>query len=38
VLEGDAVSRGVTLRATDALNNTASARGEVPEATASGRR
>jgi sugar lactone lactonase YvrE len=37
VLEGDAVSRGVTLRATDALNNTASARGEIPEA-ASGRR
>jgi sugar lactone lactonase YvrE len=29
VLEGDAVSRGVTLRATDALNNTASARGET---------
>jgi len=38
VLEGDAVSRGVTLRATDALNNTASARGEVPEPAASGRR
>jgi sugar lactone lactonase YvrE len=37
VLEGDAVTRGVTLRATDALNNTASARGEAPEA-ASGRR
>ncbi len=38
VLEGDAVSRGVTLRATDALNNTASARGEMSEPTASGRR
>jgi len=38
VLEGDAVSRGVTLRATDALNNTASARGEIPEPAASGRR
>ena len=39
VLEGDAVARGVTLRATDALNNTASARGEVPEpSAASGRR
>jgi hypothetical protein len=37
VLEGDAVSRGVTLRATDALNNTASTRGEAPEP-ASGRR
>ena len=37
VLETDAVSRGVTLRATDGLNNTASARGEIPEA-ASGRR
>ena len=37
VLEGDAVSRGVTLRATDALNNTASTRGEVSEP-ASGRR
>ena len=37
VLEGDAVSRGVTLRATDALNNTASARGETTEP-ASGRR
>jgi sugar lactone lactonase YvrE len=36
-LEGDAVSRGVTLRATDALNNAASARGEVSEP-ASGRR
>ncbi len=29
ILEGDAVARGVTLRATDALNNTSSARGEV---------
>jgi len=38
VLEGDAVARGVTLRATDALNNTASARGEMPEPAASGRR
>ena len=38
VLEGDAVARGVTLRATDALNNTASARGEMPESAASGRR
>jgi hypothetical protein len=37
LLEGDAVSRGVTLRATDALNNTASTRGEVSEP-ASGRR
>ena len=37
VLEGEAVSRGVTLRATDALNNTASTRGEVAEP-ASGRR
>jgi sugar lactone lactonase YvrE len=37
LLEGDAVSRGVTLRATDALNNTASTRGEVAEP-ASGRR
>ena len=37
VLEGDAVSRGVTLRATDALNNTASARGEITDP-ASGRR
>jgi sugar lactone lactonase YvrE len=37
LLEGDAVSRGVTLRATDALNNTASSRGEVSEP-ASGRR
>jgi sugar lactone lactonase YvrE len=37
VLEGDAVSRGVTLRATDALNNTASARGETTDP-ASGRR
>jgi sugar lactone lactonase YvrE len=29
VLEADAVSRGVTLRATDALNNTSSARGDT---------
>ncbi len=38
VLEGDAVARGVMLRATDALNNIASARGETPEPAASGRR
>jgi sugar lactone lactonase YvrE len=37
LLEGDAVTRGVTLRATDALNNTASTRGEASEP-ASGRR
>jgi sugar lactone lactonase YvrE len=37
LLEGDAVTRGVTLRATDALNNTASTRGEANEP-ASGRR
>jgi sugar lactone lactonase YvrE len=38
VIEGEAASRGVTLRATDALNNTASARGETSESSASGRR
>jgi len=31
VLEGEAVARGVTLRATDALNNTSSARGETTQ-------
>jgi sugar lactone lactonase YvrE len=36
VLEGDAGARGVILRATDALSNVASARGEAPEP--SGRR
>jgi sugar lactone lactonase YvrE len=36
-LEGDAVSRGVTLRATDALNNTASTRGEAGGAASGGR-
>jgi hypothetical protein len=30
VLEGEAAARGVILRATDALNNVASARGEAP--------
>ena len=29
ILEGDAASRGVILRATDALNNTSSVRGET---------
>jgi sugar lactone lactonase YvrE len=41
VLEGEAAARGVILRAADALNNVASARGEAPPATApvgSGRR
>ena len=38
VLDGDAGARGVILRATDALNNVASARGEAPTADASGRR
>ena len=39
-LDGDAAARAVTLRATDALNNVASARGEAPAATpsTSGRR
>jgi len=32
VLEGDTAARGVILRATDALNNVASARGEAPPA------
>jgi flavin-binding protein dodecin len=30
VLEGEAAARGVIIRATDALNNVASARGEPP--------
>jgi hypothetical protein len=38
VLEGDAGARGLILRATDALNNVASARGEVPTPEPSGRR
>ena len=41
VLEGEAAARGVILRAADALNNVASARGEAPPPTApvgSGRR
>mgnify|MGYP006272570435 CR=1 FL=1 len=39
VLEGDPAARGVILRATDAVNNTASGRGEAPQpAAASGRR
>jgi hypothetical protein len=37
VLEGEAAARGVIVRATDALNNVASARGEAPAA-GSGRR
>jgi hypothetical protein len=39
-LEGEAASRGVILRATDALNNVANARGEAPATTepAAGRR
>jgi hypothetical protein len=36
VLDGEAAARGVILRATDALNNVSSARGEAPPA--SGRR
>jgi hypothetical protein len=32
VLEGEAAARGVIIRATDALNNIASARGEAPAA------
>ena len=36
VLDGDAGARGLILRAADALNNVASARGEAPEP--SGRR
>src|SRR5262245_2458943 len=38
VLDGDAGARGVILRATDALNNVASARGEAPATDPSGRR
>ena len=42
VLEGEAAARGVIVRAADALNNVASARGEAPTAPApaapSGRR
>ena len=37
VLEGEAAARGVIVRATDALNNTASARGEAPAAGSGGR-
>jgi sugar lactone lactonase YvrE len=38
VLDGEAGARGVILRATDALNNVASTRGEAPTTDASGRR
>jgi hypothetical protein len=38
VLDGEAGARGVILRAADALNNVASARGEAPTTDASGRR
>ncbi len=38
VLEGEAAVRGVIVRATDALNNVASTRGEAAPAAASGRR
>jgi hypothetical protein len=38
VLEGEAAARGVIVRAADALNNIASARGEAPAAPASDRR
>jgi hypothetical protein len=38
VLDGEAGARGVILRAADALNNVASARGETPTTDASGRR
>jgi hypothetical protein len=38
VLEGEAAARGVIVRAADALNNIASARGEAGAAAASGRR
>jgi sugar lactone lactonase YvrE len=38
VLDGDAGSRGVILRAADALNNVASTRGEAPAPEPSGRR
>ncbi len=37
-LEGDTGARGVILRATDALNNVAGARGDAPTPAASGRR
>ena len=37
VLEGDAASRGVTLRATDALNNATSARGDTSDPGSGGR-
>ena len=36
-LEGEAAARGVIVRVTDALNNTASARGEAPAAGSGGR-
>ena len=38
VLDGEAGARGLILRAADALNNVASARGEAPTTDASGRR
>jgi hypothetical protein len=38
VLEGDVAARGVIIRATDALNNVTSARGEVPSPVAPARR
>jgi hypothetical protein len=38
VLSGDAGARGLVLRAADALNNVASARGEAPTVEPSGRR
>jgi sugar lactone lactonase YvrE len=38
VLEGEAAARGVIIRAADALNNVASARGEAPPPAASGGR
>ena len=38
VLEGDAAARGVIIRATDALNNITSARGEAPSPVAPARR
>jgi sugar lactone lactonase YvrE len=37
VLEGEAAARGVIIRATDALNNVASARGEAPAPASNGR-
>jgi len=36
VLEGEAAERGVIVRAADALNNVASARGEAPGTSAGG--